>query len=102
MYADRERQREAMREANRRYRLRKGITKVSQDAVFHAKVSQGITPEFIKGMGDWAKQRGMVDMSRHIVPLPEGVTKRRFDRDFGKPVVSHHPTCRCFVCKPPK
>jgi hypothetical protein len=83
MYADKERQREAVRGATRRYRLKKGITKVSPEVSDTRE--RVVIPKAIKTVDD-------------LTPLPPIVTKHReYDRKFG-----HHPTCRCFVCVPPK
>jgi hypothetical protein len=75
MYADKDRQREAVREATRRYRVKKGITRVSPEVK-----AESVIPDAIKTV---------LDITTVVV---SGKTVRP----------SHHPTCRCFTCVPPK
>jgi hypothetical protein len=75
MYTDKDKQREAVREATKRYRLKKGITKVSPEVSDTREKT--VIPKAIKTKGDAVK---VVNHFR----------------------VQHHPTCGCFVCRPPK
>ena len=72
MYTDKDKQREANRAHAKSYRLRKGMT-------------QGMT-----------EPEGMTVMPKVIKRAEDVPQITHFAR------VAHHPTCRCFVCVPPK
>jgi hypothetical protein len=72
MYTDKDKQREANRAHAKSYRMRKGMT-------------QGMT-----------EPEGMTVIPKVIKTKAEAVEVVSHFR------VKHHPTCRCFVCVPPK
>lgn len=76
MYADKDRQREANRRHAKAYRDRRGMT---------------------QGMTENVPERIIPDkyLLKSAEVVPEMVVGVR-------PKVEHHPTCRCFICKPPK
>jgi fibronectin type 3 domain-containing protein len=76
MYSDKDKQREAVREATKRYRLRKGITKVSPEVSDTRE--RVVIPKAIKRVED----------------IPKTV---HYDFGVGRPV--HHPTCKCLMCR---
>jgi hypothetical protein len=101
MYADKDKQRESDRERAKAYRLRKkGVTRtVTPDDIIRTPIRpashRAVTPEFVQGMGNWAKLRGKAN----AVPLPP-----RYAVD-DKPKASnrvHALNCSCWTCKPPK
>jgi hypothetical protein len=58
MYKDLDKRSECAREKQRLYRLRKkGVT---PDALPPVTPDEIVTPEFVKGMSNWAKKRGKV------------------------------------------
>jgi hypothetical protein len=73
MYSDKDKQREANRAHAKSYRLRKGMT-------------QGMT-----------EPEGMTVIPKVIKRVEEVVLPVHHNAR-----IAHHPTCRCFVCQPPK
>jgi hypothetical protein len=118
MYKDLDKKRAADRERQNR-RRGKVVTPVTP----LAGVTPSVTPEFVKGMGDWAKRRGTQERILRMSPWKSsGVSDAEmansnpdigeFTEKYLKPMIAqvaknldrpaHHPTCRCFVCVPPK
>jgi hypothetical protein len=76
MYADKDRQREANRKHAKAYRDRKGMT---------------------QGMTEKVPDRIIPD--KYLLKEADMTPERVF---VGRSTANHHPTCRCFVCKPPE
>lgn len=55
MYKDADKRKVSDRERQRRYRANKGVTK----SVTPTDVTPSVTPEFVSGMGEWVKLRGV-------------------------------------------
>jgi hypothetical protein len=88
MYSSKDKQRESVREATRRYRLKKGITKVSPGitGVSQKGDVMKVSPEVVEGGRFVREGDAIIYKGRLESALP----------------VLHHPACRCFVCVPPK
>ena len=79
MYTDKTNQREANRAHAKAYRLRKGMT-------------QGMTQ----------REEGMT-IDEGMTVIPDAIkTKEDAVKVVNHFRVKHHPTCGCFVCRPPK
>jgi hypothetical protein len=77
MYADKDKQREANRNHAKAYRLRKGMTQNAPESIIP------VIPEKIP------------------VVIPAAI-RTKVDAERAVSRMAHHPTCRCFVCVPPK
>lgn len=82
MYKDKDRQREAVREATRRYRERRGITKELLQFINIANRSLKVSQVITKVSPDSV--------------IPEKVREKV---DGGRPLVAHSPTCTCLMCR---
>jgi hypothetical protein len=89
--AEKRKEREKVRSKNYRNR-RKGVTKGVTETVG---MTEGITPEFISGMANWVRLRGKLT-------VPEISKIKNIEKAVVKRSAAHHPSCKCFVCNPPK
>jgi hypothetical protein len=78
MYRDADKQREANRAHAKAYRMRKGMTQGMT-----GKVPERIIPD------------------KYLLKSTDVVPERKYGVIKTEPV-AHHPTCKCYRCKPPK